>query len=110
MASINDGTVLNNKTKTFRWYFYISVTQFLMYFIVPIIIFPGKVIKDIEIISALTIGVLVGIFFIIVNILGLFIDKSRRVLYKIVLCFMTLYFIWVIVSWSYIEKMDYLLR
>ncbi|UCD18202.1 MAG: hypothetical protein JSV44_04630 [Candidatus Zixiibacteriota bacterium] len=110
MVSIRDRSISDEKTKTFRWFFYIALTQFLMYFIVPVFIFPGKVIKDIEIISALTFGILVGLFFGLVNILGLFFDKSRRVLYKTMLLFIILYFIWAIVSWSFIEKMNYLLR
>ena len=81
-----------------------------MYFIVTALIFPGKVIKDIEIISALTFGLVVGLFFGLVNILGLFYDRSRRYCYGVVLFLITLYFIWAIVSWSFIERMDYLLR
>lgn len=110
MESIKYRTIPNNRTKTFRWYFYIALTQFLMYFIVPAIIFPGKIIKDIEIISALTLGVMVGLFFGLVNLLGLFHDKPRRRLYQTVLILLALYFVWVVISWSFIEKMDYLLR
>ena len=110
MKNIEDNIVPDNKTKIFRWYFYIALTQFLMYFIVPAIIFPGKVIKDIEVISALSLGLLVGVFFGLVNVLGLFLDRPRRVLYKTILIFITLYFVWALVSWSFIEKMDYLLR
>jgi hypothetical protein len=110
MESIENRTLPNKRTKTFRWYFYVALTQFVMYFIVPILIFPGKVIKDIEVISALTFGILVGVFFGLVNVLGLFFDKSRRRLYQSILLLLTLYFLWAIVSWSFIERMDYLLR
>ena len=101
---------MEKRVKVFRWYFYIALTQFLMYFIVPLILFPNSVIKDIEVVSALTLGLLVGFFFFLVNILGLFLDRARRVLYGFVLSVITAYFIWAIVSWAYIEKMDYLLR
>ena len=110
MELINDKAKAHNRIKTFRLYFYIALTQLLMYFIVPLLIFPGKVIKDIEIISALTLGTLVGIFFGLVNIIGFVMDKSRRTLYVIMLFIIALYLTWVIISWASIEKMDYLLR
>ena len=110
MTNTKERTIPAQTTKTFRWYYYIALTQFLMYFIVPALIFPGKVIKDIEIISALTFGLVVGLFFGLVNLAGLFYDRSRRYCYGIGLLLITLYFIWAIVSWSFIERMDYLLR
>ena len=103
-------TKANNRTKTFRWFFYIAMVQFIMYFIVPLMIFPSKVIKDIEIVSALTLGLLVVIFFGLVNIIGLVLDKSRRVVYYSMLIIIVAYLIWAIISWSYIEHMDYILR
>ena len=101
---------VNSRSKTFRWYFYIAAAQFLMYFIVPLMIFPGKVIKDVEIVSALTLGTVVGMFFGLTNIAGLILDKSRRILYVIMLSIIAAYLAWVIVSWVLIERMDYLLR
>ena len=86
------------------------MVQFIMYFIVPLMIFPSKVIKDIEIVSALTLGLLVVIFFGLVNIIGLVLDKSRRVVYYSMLIIIVAYLIWAIISWSYIEHMDYILR
>lgn len=99
-----------DRINIYRWYFYIALTQFLMYFIVPIFLFPGRVIADIETISALTLGTLVGVFFMAVSVLGLFVDKSRRVLYTSMIFGVTIYFLWVVVSWAFIERMDYLLR
>lgn len=96
--------------KIFRWYFYIASLQLLLYFVVPAVIFPGKVVIDIETISALTLGIFVCAFFLMVNIVGFFLDKSRRILYGFLLSILTVYFIWVIVTWSFIERMDYLLR
>ena len=110
MELIKDKAKAYNRIKTFRLYFHIALIQLLMYFIVPLLIFPGKVIKDIEIISALTLGTLVGIFFGLVNIAGFVMDKSRRTLYVIMLFIIALYLTWVIISWTSIEKMDYLLR
>ena len=99
-----------NATKTFRWYYYIALTQFLMYFIVPILLFPGRAIVSIEVISALTLGLLVGGFLMLVSIVGMFRDKARRLVYIITISVIGLYFIWAAVSWASIEKMDYLLR
>ena len=111
MESINNNPVItDHRVKVFRWYYYIALLQFLMYFIVPILIFPGQVIKDIEVISALTLGLFVGLFFLIVNVIGLFLDRSRRVLYILLSLVIIIYFTWAIISWAYIEHMDYLLR
>ena len=99
-----------NRIKTFRWLFYISSLQLLAYFIVPMKIFPGKYIYYIEIISALTLGLIVGLFYLLVNIAGFFIDKRRRRLYLILIIFVILWFLWAAISWSYIEHMDYILK
>jgi len=99
-----------NRVKTFRWYFYIAVAQFLLYFIVPWFLFPRRVIVDIEIISALTLGILVGAFLLLVALLGLFLDRTRRIVYVATLSGIAVYFSWALVSWAFIEHMDYLLR
>ena len=99
-----------NKIAVFRWYFYIALTQFLLYFIVPAIIFPNKVVMDVETISALTLGLVVGLFFLVVNIIGLFVDKARRRIYVSLISILGLYFVWAVVSWADIERMEYLLR
>ena len=106
----NDVVTRENKIRIFRWFFYIGLTQQLMYYIVPALVFPKQVLIDIEIISALSLGLLVSVFFMLVNIAGLFLDKSRWVLYSLILAVLTTYLIWAIVSWAYIERMDYLLR
>ena len=105
-----DMAVNQNRIKTFRWYFYIALLQILLYFIVPAVLFPNRMVKHVEIISALTLGLLVGVFFLLVNVLGLFIDKSRRTLYISMLSIIAIWFIWAFISWSFIESMDYLLR
>ena len=105
------GTVrVTSRIKTFRWLFWISLLQLLAFFIVPVFIFPGAYILHIELISALTLGLVVGLFFLLVNICGLFIDKLRRLLYIVMIIFIALWFLWAIVSWLYIEHMDYILR
>ena len=99
-----------NRIRIFRWYFYIALVQILLYFIVPAVLFPNRMVVHVEIISALTLGLAVGVFFMLVNILGLFIDKARRKLYILMLSIIAIWFIWAFISWSYIERMDYLLR
>jgi hypothetical protein len=110
MEQIDYRAAVNSRIKTFRWYFYIAAAQFLMYFIVPLMVFPVKVIRDIEIVSALTLGTVVGIFFGLVNVAGLVLDKSRRILYLIMLSIIAAYMAWVVISWVFIERMNYLLR
>jgi hypothetical protein len=83
--------------KIFRWYFHIALLQLVLYFTVPAIVFPGSVVIDIEIISALTTGMIVCAFFLFVNIVGFFLDKSRRILYGTLMSLVTAYFLWVII-------------
>jgi hypothetical protein len=52
----------------------------------------------------------VALFFLLVNVCGLYIDKSRRLLYIAMLIFIGLWFLWATISWLYIEHMDYILR
>ena len=82
----------------------------LAFFIVPAFIFPGKILLHIELISALTLGLVVALFFLLVNVSGFFIDKSRRLLYLALIIFVCLWFLWATISWSYIEHMDYILK
>lgn len=110
MADLKISSPRVNRIKIFRWFFYINLTQLLLYYIVPAIIFPAMVVKDIEIISALTLGIVVGMFFLLVNMIGLFVDKARRVMYIIMASIIIIYFSWALISWAYIEHMDYLLR
>ena len=100
--------VNESRIKTYRWFFYISLVQILSYIIVPILIFPSRLILHIEIISCLTLGLVVALFFLLVNVGGLFIDKDRRLLYVIMIVLMCLWFLWAIITWSYIEHMDYI--
>jgi hypothetical protein len=99
-----------NKIKTYRWFFHISLLQLLAFFIVPVLVFPTRLVLHIEIISALTLGLVVALFFLLVNVCGLFIDISRRLLYVVMIIFVGLWFLWAVISWSFIERMDYLLR
>jgi drug/metabolite transporter (DMT)-like permease len=99
-----------SRVKIYRWYYYLALTQFLLYFMVPMLIFPGRVIKDIEVISALTLGLLLGLFFLLVSVLGLFLDRKRRARYIASASVIAVYFLCAFVSWSYIEHLDFLLR
>ena len=82
----------------------------MLYFMVPVLIFPGRIIKGVEVISALTFGSLVGLFFFLVSAIGLFLDRGRRVLYIVSLSIIALYLSGVLLSWAYIEHLDFLLR
>jgi hypothetical protein len=110
MANMSSSAPIGNKIKTYRLFFYISLFQLLAFFIVPALIFPSRFVLHIEIISALTLGLALALFFLLVNVCGLFIDRIRRWLYIAMIAFMGLWFIWAAVTWSYIERMDYILR
>jgi hypothetical protein len=88
-----------------------SLLPIIFLFIVPIIVFPipMKIILSLEILAALTVGVLFALFFLGVNIYGLFADKYRKQLYIIMIVLMSAWVVWAIISWTYIEYMDYLL-
>ncbi|MCJ7488637.1 MAG: hypothetical protein MUO87_00615 [Thermoplasmata archaeon] len=103
-------TASEARIKTYRWFFYISLTQLLAYFIVPAFMFPGRIILYVEIISALTLGLVVGLFFLLVNMWSLYVDRGRRPLYAIMIILVGLWFLWAGISWTYIEHMDYLLK
>jgi len=105
----NNGIVIDeNKIKAFRWLFYISLFQLLACFIVPAILFPNQVLLYIEILNALTVGLLFGLYFLGVNIYGIFVDKMRRPIYIAIIIFVSVWTIWTIITWLYIEHMYYL--
>lgn len=110
MSNADSIATKENKIKTFRWFFYVSLLQLTAYFVVPIFIFPPGYILHIEMISALTLGLVVGLFFLLVNISGLYIDKRRRSLYIVIMILIAIWFLWAVISWLYIEYMDYILR
>ena len=101
---------VKSRVKTYRWYYYFALTQLLLYFIVPMLIFPARIVKGVEVISALTLGPLVGLFFFLVSTIGLFLDRGRQVLYIVSMSIIVLYFFGVFLSWAYIEHLDFLLR
>jgi hypothetical protein len=74
------------------------------------LIFPGAVVKDIEVISALTLGLPMGLFLLLVSSVGLFLDRRRRALYIASASVVAIYFLAAVISWSYIEHLVFLLR
>lgn len=108
MVNKNEIVISENKIKTFRWLFYISLLQLLVCFIFPIILFPKQVLLSIELLNALTVGLLFGLYFLGVNIYGIFIDKRRRSIYIAIAISIGVWTIWTIITWLYIEHMYYL--
>ncbi len=103
--------ILNDcKVKTFRWLFYLSLFQLLVFFLVPAFMVPIEILFYLEILSTLTFGVLFNLFFLGVNIYGLLVDKRRKRLYIGIIIFLTAWLLWAFISWLYIEHMAYLLR
>ena len=107
MVNKNDIVISGNKIKTFRWLFYISLLQLLACFIFPAILFPVQALY-IELFIALTVGLLFGLYFLGVNIYGIFIDRKRRTVYIVITIFIGVWTIWTIITWVYIEHMYYL--
>ncbi|MFX0212291.1 MAG: hypothetical protein ACFFDT_40335 [Candidatus Hodarchaeota archaeon] len=108
MVNKNDIVINQNKTKTFRWLFYISLFQLFACFILPVILFPVKVMITIELFIALTVGLLFGLYLLGVNIYGIFVDRRRRTVYIVITIFIGAWAIWTIITWVYIEYMYYL--
>lgn len=110
MAGESDRSHEDEKVKTFRWLFYISLFQLFLFFLVPSLIVPHAIIIHLEILASLTVGVLFALYFLGVNICGLFIDTRRRRLYIGMIFVLIGWIVWVIISWLFIERMDYLLH
>ena len=105
-----NNTIPEYKIKTFRWLFYFSCFQIVVFFAVPAIIYPAFIIVSMEIMAALTVGVLFALFSLIVNLCGLLIDTNRKPLYITMSVIMGGWILWATITWAYIEHMDYLLR
>ncbi len=105
-----NSAIAGYKNKTLRWLFYISSFQLLVFFIVPVLIYPAEFLPYMEILAALTVGVIFALFFLFVNIYGLLVDGGRKRLYITMAILMGCWIVWAVVSWLYIEYMDYLLR
>jgi hypothetical protein len=109
--SDNENVMVNeNRIKTFRWFFYIGLSEVVLFFAVPSLGFPIEYVPYILAIAALTLGLVVAVFFLLVNVCGLFVDRKRSLLYASMIAVMTLWLLWATVSWSYIEHMNYLLH
>ena len=107
----NDKTILTkSKIKTFRWLFYLSLVPILILFLVPSLMVPLRILPYLEMLAALTVGVLFALYFLGVNIYGFFADKQRKRLYIGIIVLMSAWIVWAIISWMYIEHMDYLLQ
>ena len=104
-------SIPRNRVKAFRWLFYFSLIQLLACFAFPLLFFRIREIKAllaIEHLNALTVGLLFGLYFLAVNIYGLFADRERRYLYVPIIVYISLWVVWAVFTWSYIEQIWYL--
>lgn len=111
MEDRKNPSLTENRVKTFRWLFYFSLFQLLACLSFPWLFFrmsPIRTLLAIETLNALTVGLLFGLYFLGVNIYGLFIDKRRRAVYTAIIIYICLWVIWTVVTWAYIEHMHYL--
>jgi hypothetical protein len=77
---------------------------------VPLLMVPLRILPYLELLAALTVGVLFALYFLGVNIYGFFVDKQRKRLYLGMIVLMSSWILWAVISWAYIEHMDYLLQ
>ena len=108
MAYNRHTTLGENRIKAARWLFYISLFQLLACFAFPAIMFPARVLFTIELLNALTVGMLFGLYFLAVNIYGLVVDRNRRSLYLTIIVLLCVWAVWTAITWRYIERMSYL--
>jgi hypothetical protein len=108
MVNENGIETKDYKIRTFRWLFYMSLFQLLVCLAIPIIVIPIHALLYVEILIALTIGLLFGLYFMGVCIYGIFVDKSRFRLYIAVVSFVTVWTIWSVITWLFIDQMRYL--
>lgn len=98
----------DNKVKTFRWLFYFSLLQLLACLVFPVFLFSSQVLLSIELLVVLTVGLLFGLYFLGVSIYGLFVDKKKRPIYIVIIILISVWAIWAVLTWLYIEHMRYL--
>jgi hypothetical protein len=108
MISNGNITLDRNRIKAARWLFYISLFQLLACFAFPAIMFPARILLTIELLNALTVGMLFGLYFLAVNIHGFIIDKERKPMYLTIIGIICIWVIWTVITWRYIERMSYL--
>jgi hypothetical protein len=108
MVNENDLVTNETRTKTFRWLFYMSLFQLLACLIFPAIMFPKQILFYIGMLNALTVGLLFGLYFLGVNIYGVFVDRTRRPIHIVMIILVSIWTVWAIVTWLYIEHMHYL--
>ena len=114
MASQSNTVSGESRVKTLRWLFYICLVQLMAFFIVPTFSMirsgtPIELLPYIQILAALTVGLIFALFILVVSVCGVIIDRQRRTLYVATTVLMSAWILWAIISWSYIEYMDYLL-
>ena len=110
MKSSEKTNATTERIHTFRWLFYLSLFPILILFSVPSLMVPLRLLPYLEILAALTVGVLFALYFLGVNICGLFVDKQRQRLYMGLSVLMSAWVLWAAISWAYIEHMGYLLQ
>ena len=110
MKSCNKTSSTKENIKIFRWLFYLSLFPILILLLVPMLMVPLRFLPYLEVLAVLTVGVLFAAYFLSVNIIGFFIDKQRKRLYMLMIVLMSSWILWAVISWAYIEHMDYLLH
>ncbi|UCC43785.1 MAG: hypothetical protein JSU65_11775, partial [Candidatus Zixiibacteriota bacterium] len=76
----------------------------------PIFMFPPKYVLYLEILAAMTVGIIFALYFLAVNMYGLRVDKARRKLHAVMVVLTAGWIMWAFISWLYIAHMTYLLN
>ena len=100
----------SSRAIVFRWFFFISALELTMYYVVPALQFPPGYVFHIEVVSALTLGNVVAVFFLLVNIAGVILDRNWRGVYISLLVLSVVWLLLVVVTWSRVERWEFLLR
>ena len=111
MAIKKHTAVNENRVKAFRWLFCFSLFQLLVCFAFPLIFFRIRIINILiilEFLNALTVGLLFGLYFMAVNIYGLFVDTKWWPFYVAIIIYISMWAILAAITWRYIEHMRYL--
>lgn len=108
MARNRHMTLGESRIKAARWLFYLGLFQLLACFAFPAIMFPARVLFTLELLNALTVGMLFGLYFLAVNIYGFIVDRKRRSMYLTIMTLICIWAVWTVITWRYIERMSYL--
>jgi len=70
---------------------------------------PVELIPYVLLLAGMTLGLIFVLYTLVVSVCCMIIDRKGRIFHMIVTGIMSAWVLWALISWSYIEYMDYLL-